>query len=201
MSAFVWYWLGPQVPGAVMLPGRPSTRVHKMRAAWHACLHGHLTTHLPCNFPPTTPRCRVGGAWRSLPRPSPGTAVLLFGICTAWRSNERIPAAEHRVADAPAATASHRRLSAVLFVGACGWVWWGGGWVVFACLQGWLCRWCAKLAPPCPSMACPEHSQTPVSFCPVASRGPAGWCTAGAGAGLQQLHQVSRYDPYSSCAT
>ncbi|KAI7837221.1 hypothetical protein COHA_008947 [Chlorella ohadii] len=60
---------------------------------------------------------KVGGAWRRLPRPSPGTAVLLFGICTAWRSNERIPAAEHRVADAPAATASHRRLSAVLFVG------------------------------------------------------------------------------------
>lgn len=70
----------------------------------------------PC-APPSLPH-RVGGEWRRLPRPSPGTAVLLFGICTAWRSNERIPAAEHRVADAPAAAASQRRMSAVLFVGA-----------------------------------------------------------------------------------
>ncbi|PRW33139.1 2OG-Fe(II) oxygenase family [Chlorella sorokiniana] len=62
---------------------------------------------------------KVDGTWRRLARPAPGTAVLLFGICTAWRSNERIPAAEHRVADTPAATASQRRLSAVLFVGLC----------------------------------------------------------------------------------
>eukprot|EP00887_Chlorella_sp_A99_P008017 scaffold12.g8017.t1 len=68
---------------------------------------------------------RVAGAWRRLPRLAPGCAVLLFGLCTAWRSNDRVPAAEHRVADAPALLAgaaeglSRRRVSAVLFVGLC----------------------------------------------------------------------------------
>lgn len=66
--------------------------------------------------------CRVAGAWQRLPRLPAGTAVLLFGICTAWRSNDRIPAAEHRVADEPALLAgaagvTPRRLSAVLFMG------------------------------------------------------------------------------------
>ncbi|KAL4458113.1 hypothetical protein ABPG75_012978 [Micractinium tetrahymenae] len=65
---------------------------------------------------------KVAGAWQRLPRLPAGTAVLLFGICTAWRSNDRIPAAEHRVADDPAllggaAGVTPRRLSAVLFVG------------------------------------------------------------------------------------
>ncbi|KAL4432798.1 hypothetical protein ABPG77_008124 [Micractinium sp. CCAP 211/92] len=67
---------------------------------------------------------RVAGAWQRLPRLPAGTAVLLFGICTAWRSNDRIPAAEHRVADAPALLAgaagvTPRRLSVVLFMGLC----------------------------------------------------------------------------------
>ena len=45
---------------------------------------------------PLARRSRVAGAWRRLPRLPAGTAVLLFGLCTAWRSNDRIPAAEHR---------------------------------------------------------------------------------------------------------
>ncbi|PSC73078.1 2OG-Fe(II) oxygenase family [Micractinium conductrix] len=66
---------------------------------------------------------RVGGAWRRLPHLPSGSAVFLFGLCTAWRSNDRIRAAEHRVADDPALLGSGgvspRRLSAVLFVGLC----------------------------------------------------------------------------------
>lgn len=47
-----------------------------------------------------------------LPALPSGSAVLLFGLCTAWRSNDRIRAAEHRVADVVVAAAdSARRLS------------------------------------------------------------------------------------------
>lgn len=60
-----------------------------------------------------------GGVWAPVPVGEPGEAVLLFGWCTTFRSNGRVPAALHRVASPPAAAASgteRRRLSAVLFV-------------------------------------------------------------------------------------
>lgn len=64
---------------------------------------------------------RSGGAWRRVPRLAPGSAVLLFGLCTAWRSNDRLKAAEHRVAEDPSLPAvggvAPRTLSAVLFMG------------------------------------------------------------------------------------
>ena len=67
--------------------------------------------------------CRVGDEWRPLPdwaTSDAETAVLLFGLCTAWRSNDRIRAAEHRVGDVTrGGTGSPRRLSAVLFMGEC----------------------------------------------------------------------------------
>eukprot|EP00775_Hariotina_reticulata_P012393 gene12393-12528_t len=64
---------------------------------------------------------RVGEAWHTLPALPPSSAVLMFGLCTAWRSNDRIRAAEHRVGDAAAGPGgvSPRRLSAVLFMGLC----------------------------------------------------------------------------------
>lgn len=67
----------------------------------------------------------MAGTWQRLPPLPAGTAVLLFGICTAWRSNDRVPAAQHRVADEPALLAgaagvTPRRLSAVLFMGKLG---------------------------------------------------------------------------------
>lgn len=64
----------------------------------------------------STPLRSVNGAWRRLPPLPPGTAVLLFGLCSAWRSNDRVPAAKHRVAATPGAAAMPHRLSAVLFV-------------------------------------------------------------------------------------
>lgn len=66
--------------------------------------------------------CRVGDSWHVLPPLPPTSAVLLFGLCTAWRSNDRLRAAEHRVTDAAASGlegTSPRRLSAVLFMGGC----------------------------------------------------------------------------------
>ena len=39
-------------------------------------------------------------AWRDVPPPPVGAAILLFGVCAALRSNGRIPAVLHRVVDA-----------------------------------------------------------------------------------------------------
>ena len=52
------------------------------------------------------------GEWLDLPPIEEGTAILLFGWCTQIRSNGRIPASLHRVADVDEST---RRTSAVLF--------------------------------------------------------------------------------------
>ena len=41
-----------------------------------------------------------GGAWRPVSVPPAGSAVLLFGWCANVRSNDRVPAALHRVVDA-----------------------------------------------------------------------------------------------------
>jgi len=61
---------------------------------------------------------RVSDSWLALPPLPPTSAVLLFGLCTAWRSNDRIRAAEHRVVDVMVGPdGSPRRLSAVLFMG------------------------------------------------------------------------------------
>lgn len=61
---------------------------------------------------------RVGASWQALPQLPASSAVLLFGLCTAWRSNDRLRAAEHRVVDvAGPQGAAGRRLSAVLFMG------------------------------------------------------------------------------------
>lgn len=62
-----------------------------------------------------------GGSWAPIPAGGPGEAVLLFGWCTTFRSNGRVPAALHRVTSPPAAEnpderAERRRVSAVLFV-------------------------------------------------------------------------------------
>ena len=54
----------------------------------------------------------VNGEWMDLESVEEGTAILLFGWCTQIRSNNRIPALLHRVADAEGVT---RRASAVLF--------------------------------------------------------------------------------------
>ena len=102
--------------------------------------------HLPaCVLPPHMHR--VGDTWHVLPALPPTSAVLLFGLCTAWRSNDRLRAAEHRMADAAAggpAGTSRRRLSAVLFLGM--WVAdtqgrGGAGW-----LAGWLAGWHGRQA-------------------------------------------------------
>jgi len=54
----------------------------------------------------------VEGQWMDLPSVEDGTAILLFGWCTQIRSNGRLPALLHRVADADGVL---RRTSAVLF--------------------------------------------------------------------------------------
>lgn len=53
--------------------------------------------------------------------PPPPRRLPRFGLCTAWRSNDRVRAAEHRVSAAPVPASGGpppRRLSAVLFLGA-----------------------------------------------------------------------------------
>lgn len=58
------------------------------------------------------------GAWRPVDVPA-GSAVLLFGWCANVRSNDRVPAALHRVVDAaPKAAAGGvpQRQSAVFFL-------------------------------------------------------------------------------------
>lgn len=58
---------------------------------------------------------KVSDTWVSVPC---GKTVLLFGICAAWRSNDRIHAAEHRVGNPPSFDGTHQaRMSAVLFAG------------------------------------------------------------------------------------
>jgi len=62
----------------------------------------------------------LDGLWRDVPVPkAANSAILLFGICTAWRSNDRINAVKHRVVNQPSDVDGpvKRRLSAVLFVG------------------------------------------------------------------------------------
>jgi hypothetical protein len=54
----------------------------------------------------------VDGEWIDMPPPEDGTAIMLFGWCTQIRSNGRIPAILHRVADSEGVD---RRTSAVLF--------------------------------------------------------------------------------------
>jgi len=63
---------------------------------------------------PDSPGLQVhrNGEWHDIPKPATG-ALVLFGICTAWRSNDRIEAPKHRVDP----SLSARRLSAVLFIG------------------------------------------------------------------------------------
>lgn len=65
---------------------------------------------------------QVEGEWRDIPPSASGNAVqavLLFGLCTAWRSNDRIKAANHRVVNSTPVNMQTvaRRCSAVLFVG------------------------------------------------------------------------------------
>jgi len=62
----------------------------------------------------------LDGVWMDIPVPKAGnSAVLLFGICAAWRSNDRVAAVKHRVENQPGCGDgdAKRRLSAVLFVG------------------------------------------------------------------------------------
>ena len=59
----------------------------------------------------------LNDTWRPIPPVPEGSALLLFGWCTQIRSNGRIPAALHRVVDAPAVGGIvPRRTSAVLFI-------------------------------------------------------------------------------------
>eukprot|EP00603_Paraphysomonas_imperforata_P008716 CAMPEP_0114431986 /NCGR_PEP_ID=MMETSP0103-20121206/10908_1 /TAXON_ID=37642 ORGANISM="Paraphysomonas imperforata, Strain PA2" /NCGR_SAMPLE_ID=MMETSP0103 /ASSEMBLY_ACC=CAM_ASM_000201 /LENGTH=334 /DNA_ID=CAMNT_0001601619 /DNA_START=29 /DNA_END=1033 /DNA_ORIENTATION=+ len=60
----------------------------------------------------------VNEEWQSIPS-RPDQCVVLFGICTAWRSNSRLKACKHRVVDMASQKSSvvPQRLSAVLFVG------------------------------------------------------------------------------------
>jgi len=62
----------------------------------------------------------LDGRWMDVPVPkAANSAIALFGICTAWRSNDRIHAVKHRVTNQPGLQdgVAKRRLSAVLFVG------------------------------------------------------------------------------------
>jgi len=59
----------------------------------------------------------VDGVFQPAPPIAANSAILLFGWCTQIRSNGRIPAALHRVVDAPAIDGViPRRTSAVLFI-------------------------------------------------------------------------------------
>lgn len=59
----------------------------------------------------------LNDTWHPIPPVPEGSALLLFGWCTQIRSNGRIPAALHRVVDAPAVSGIvPRRTSAVLFI-------------------------------------------------------------------------------------
>lgn len=61
---------------------------------WGGCCIGKAAPRMCDQSRPPLPSpraCRVGGAWRRLPRLPAGSAVLLFGLCTAWRSNDPDP--------------------------------------------------------------------------------------------------------------
>jgi hypothetical protein len=118
-----WHVLPPLPPSsAVLLFGLCTAWLsnNRISTTWLnlcCCIH---KCHIPHGCPFVV--CRVGDSWHVLPPLPLTSAVLLFGLCTAWRSNDRIRAAEHRVADAAASGAkgtSPRRLSAVLFMGGC----------------------------------------------------------------------------------
>ena len=97
------------------LPVSTNTSVKESCYGALGALIGLLGTALLC-------RWGLGLEVHWLIAPMGASAVLLFGLCTAWRSNDRVRAAEHRVADAAAAGpdgTSPRRLSAVLFMGGC----------------------------------------------------------------------------------
>ena len=82
-------------------PARPAgtyrlSESHGPRCGAHRDF-GTLTLIFPDEVPGL--EVNVSGTWRQVEVTSPGAAVLLFGWCTAIRSNDRVPATLHRVGD------------------------------------------------------------------------------------------------------
>lgn len=59
----------------------------------------------------------VGGEWKPVPLPDEDGGILLFGYCTQFRSNDRIPASLHRVSNPVDVETGRvkRRLACILF--------------------------------------------------------------------------------------